>query len=237
MKKTLHLIFIIMLIACKNSSTATRYDGLNNRSISEDIEWSHMWMVSVNNHDLPKVLIIGDSHVERYYPVIAAKLKDKTYCSKFTTSRSLGDPALIEQLKTIFFSYQFDIISFNNGLHGAEYSDEQYSRFIPVVYKLFIESNPGLKLIWVNTTPIRLKDNLARLEERNSEVIKRNMAVENFSKAANITFIDLYSLSVNHPEYYENDGVHFNKVGVDIEAMNVSSEILKIIEDLNIRKK
>ena len=60
-------------------------------------------MVSVNNHDLPRVLIIGDSHVERYYPLVAARLQDKAYCSKFTTSRSLGDPALIGAAKNGIF--------------------------------------------------------------------------------------------------------------------------------------
>ena len=106
-----------------------------NVSISEGTEWSNTWMVATNKHDLPRVLIIGDSHVERYYQPVTNKLNKIAYCSKFTTSRSLGDPALIAQLKALFFSYKFDVITFNNGLHGVEYSDEQYNSYIPVVYK------------------------------------------------------------------------------------------------------
>jgi hypothetical protein len=238
MKKNLHLIFIILLIACNNSNTANRQnETLNQKSISEDIEWSNMWMVSVNKKDLPKVLIIGDSHVERYYPAVAARLKDKAYCSKFTTSRSMGDPALIEQLKPVFFSFKFDVISFNNGLHGIEYTDDQYSRDIPEVYKLFTESNPGVKLIWVNTTGRRVSDNIAAFDEYNQGVINRNKAVENFTKAHNIPVVDLFLLSIIHPDYYESDGIHFNKQGVEDEARYVSDEIIRIIDNSDFIRK
>jgi hypothetical protein len=233
MKRNLNLVFIIIVVSCFSCNTVSRNDNLNNRSISEDIEWSHMWMVSVNNHDLPKVLIIGDSHVERYYPVVAARLQGKAYCSKFTTSRSLGDPALIEQLQPVFFSFKFDVISFNNGLHGDEYTDEQYSQYIPVVYKLLRETDTGVKLIWVNTTAIRMKDNIDEFDEHNQRVINRNKAVEDFTTANNIPLIDFYALSVTHPEFYETDGVHFNKAGVEEEAGFVSEEILKVIENIS----
>lgn len=238
MKNLIPLIFILLLIACNNSKNESGPEkSLNQKSFSEDIEWSHMWMVSVNSHDLPKVLIIGDSHVERYYPSVADRLQGKAYCSKFTTSRSLGDPALIEQLKSIFFSYKFDIISFNNGLHGADYTDEQYSSYIPVAYKLFTDSNPDLKLIWVNTTGSRIRDNIVTFDERNQDVINRNKAVESFTHHHNIPMIDLYSVSVSHPEYYENDGIHFNKEGVEEEARCVSNEITKILENSDSEKK
>jgi hypothetical protein len=235
MKKLIPLLLTISIFGCINNNTLVRNDqSLNNKSKSEDIEWSHMWMVSVNNHELPRVLIIGDSHVERYYPVVAEQLKEKAYCSKFTTSRSMGDPALIEQLKALFFSYRFDVICFNNGLHGVDYTDEEYSSFIPVVYSLFKKNNPDLKLIWVNTTARRIRENTGQFEEHNSGVINRNKAVENFTRENNIPLIDFYSLSINHPEYYENDGIHFNKQGVEDEAKTISSGIIKIIDNLNV---
>jgi hypothetical protein len=237
MRNFFPLVITLLLSACSNCNTTNNDEVLKSRSISEDIEWSQMWMVSVNNLDLPRVLIIGDSHVERYYPLVAERLHDKAYCSKFTTSRSLGDPAMIEQLKTVFFSFKFDIISFNNGLHGAEYSVEQYSRYIPEVYKLFIENNTGVRLIWVNTTGSRDSENISAFNEFNKEVINRNKAVENFTRANSIPLIDLYSLSNSHPEYYETDGIHFNKEGVEEEARYVSDEIIKVIENSNFIRK
>jgi hypothetical protein len=231
MKILWYIFLTLLLISCNSSHNVQKKPALNTTSISEDIEWSQMWMVSVNKDNLPKVLIIGDSHVERYYPEVAAKLNGKAYCSKFTTSRSLGDPALMEQLQCLFFSLKFDIISFNNGLHGAAYTDEQYGQYIPEVYKLFIESNPGMKLIWVNTTASRIKDNIASFDEHNQGVINRNKAVEKFAKERRILLVDLFSLSINHPEYYESDGIHFNKEGVADEARHISDAIIKIIDN------
>jgi hypothetical protein len=233
MKKLTPLFFIILIFACNSSNTVEMNEALKKRSINEDIEWTNTWVVSANKSNLPRVLIIGDSHVERYYPLVADKLQDRAYCSKFTTSRSIGDPALVEQLKSVFFSFKFDIISFNNGLHGVEYTDGQYSRNIPEVYKLFTDYNPGVRLLWVNTTGRRVRDNITVFDEYNEGVINRNKAVENFTRANKIPLIDLYSLSVSHPDYYETDGVHFNKQGVEDEARSISDEILKIIENSN----
>jgi hypothetical protein len=237
MKYLFSVVLAIIICACNNKNGVKTNTALNKRSISEDIEWCHLWMVSVNSNDLPRVLIIGDSHAERYYPRVTAKLNDRAYCSKFTTSRSLGDPALIEQLRSVFFSFRFNVISFNNGLHGAEYSTEQYSQYIPQVYKLFREANPGVKLIWVNTTGSRMRDNFGLFNEYNHEVIKRNNSVENFAKENNVPLVDLYDLSVKHPEYYETDGIHFNKDGVDEEARYISDEIIKALENMNLNNK
>jgi hypothetical protein len=236
MIKLQNIFLSVLLISCNNSNIVQKGDALNNKSISEDIEWSQMWMVSVNKNDLPRVLIIGDSHVERYYPEVAAKLNGRAYCSKFTTSRSLGDPSLMEQLRCLFFSFKFDIISFNNGLHGAAYTDEQYSQYIPEVYKLFTESNPGVKLIWVYTTASRMKDNITSFDEHNPRVINRNKAVEKFTKEHSISVVDLFSLSINHPEYYENDGIHFNKPGVEDEARHISDAVNKIIDNSDFKR-
>ena len=204
-----------------------------NISISESTEWSNIWIVSTDKQDLPRILMIGDSHVERYYPVVADRLTNKAYCCKFTTSRSLGDPALIEQLKALFFSYRFDVIIFNNGLHGVDYSDKQYSNYIPIVYRIFKKNNPGLKLIWVNTTARRVSGNIAEFDQLNTEVINRNKSVEKFARANNIPLVDFYFLSSKHPEYYENDGIHFNKVGVEEQTRAISTAILSDLKPIS----
>lgn len=105
-----------LFLGCVNHSYNT--EGV---IINEDIEWSHTWIVNTNDTLLPKVLIVGDSHVDGYYSVVAKKLGTKVSCSKFTTSKSLGDPVFINQLESVLMLCDFDIISFNNGLHGADY--------------------------------------------------------------------------------------------------------------------
>ena len=226
---------LIFLFAFITVSASIAFQGVaqnkskKNSSISEDIEWSGTWIVATGKHDLPRVLIIGDSHVERYFQSLSDKLNKKAYCCKFTTSRSLGDPALITQLKALFFSYQFDVITFNNGLHGVDYTEKQYSRYIPIVYQLFKKSNPGFKLVWVNTTARRVRDNLSKFDQYNPEVISRNKSVEEFCRGKNIPLVDFYFPSSIHTDYYEKDGIHFNSVGVEEQAKTVASEILNAL--------
>jgi hypothetical protein len=225
-----------LLITLITFTLIVSYQGIaqnkskKNVSISEGTEWSNTWMVATNKHDLPRVLIIGDSHVERYYQPVTNKLNKIAYCCKFTTSRSLGDPALIAQLKALFFSYKFDVITFNNGLHGVEYSDEQYSSYIPTVYKLFKKSNPRLKLIWVNTTPRRIGGKRPDFDQYNQGVINRNKAVEEFTRAKNIPLVDFYTPASTNLDFFDTDGIHFSKPGVEEQAKMVTSEILKALE-------
>ncbi len=233
MKKIAILLFALITVLFNSEYQAVAQNkSKKSKSISEGIEWSNTWMVSTNKHDLPRILIIGDSHVERYYQVVTSKLNKIAYCNKFTTSRSLGDPALIAQLKALFFSYQFDVITFNNGLHGVAYSDEQYSRDIPAVYKLFKKSNPGLKLIWVNTTPRRIGGKRPDFDQHNQGVINRNKAVEAFTSAKNIPLVDFYTPSSANLDFFDTDGIHFSKMGVEEQAKMVTSEILKALETI-----
>lgn len=197
--------------------------------IHENTEWSNTWIVNTNDTILPKVLIIGDSHVERYYGLVANKLGKNVSCSKFTTSKSLGDPVFIKQLESVLMLGDFDIISFNNGLHGADYKIEAYSKFAQVAYEL-LKKNAGKSVIWVNSTAIREKENINTFAVRNQQIIERNKFLLDFTAANNIALVDFYSATANNLEYYSTDGVHFNQAGVEMEAALITKKINELIE-------
>jgi len=228
-QKILILLICILASACNSEDKVKILNEKKSISINENIEWSHTWVANTSKHDLPSVLVVGDSHVEAYYPIVSQKLKGKAYCSKFTTSRCLGDPVLIYQLESVLKAFKFDIISFNNGLHGDKYTEKDYDDAIPVVYQLLKKDNPSLKLIWVNTTARRCKNELNNFDKLNEQVITRNKAISDFTKSKHIPMVDSYSMSYSNPEYFKNDGIHFNKEGVDKESDNLVSEILKEI--------
>ncbi|GAA4314292.1 SGNH/GDSL hydrolase family protein [Compostibacter hankyongensis] len=203
--------------------------GAQSKSINEDIEWSHTWITSTGKTDLPHVLVIGDSHVEAYYPSVAKALEGKAYPCKFTTSKSMGDPVLLEQLEQVLKHYRFDVISFNNGLHGREYTAEQYAAYIPKVYKLLRKyGHPRIQ--WVNTTAERNKDDLQQVDDFNANVVKRNRYVKDFTTKEHIPMIDNYALSEAHPEFYREDGVHFKPDGVAAESKSVTEGILSLLK-------
>ncbi len=195
---------------------------------NETYEWSHSWIVTKpDSLNLPNALLIGDSHVERYFPIVSEKLKGQFYCSKITSSKSLGDPEFIDQLKALLGSFRFDVIFFNNGLHGVAYSPEEYAKYLPTVYKLLKKNNPQVKIFWVTTTARRVPNNLDSFDAHNGDVEKRNKYVADFCTEKNISVIDFSSLSLQHKDYYSNDGIHFNETGVKEQASIIAEAALK----------
>jgi hypothetical protein len=231
MKKLILILFAICLITAKDNAFAGSPTP-KKKAISEGTEWSNMWMVATNNHNLPRVLIMGDSHVERYYQGVNSKMGNKALCCKFTTSRSLGDPSLIAQLKALFFSYKFDVICFNNGLHGTDYTDEQYSKDIPAVYKLFKKQNRNVKIIWVNTTARRVGHQLNDFDKLNDGVINRNKAVAEFTASKGIPLVDFYTPSFKNIDFYDTDGIHFSKKGVEEQARLIAVELERALTEI-----
>src|SRR5665213_1349096 len=214
---------LFILSSCHTTKVA------EGKIINENIEWSHTWITGTNKTDLPHVLIIGDSHVEGYYPSVAKALEGIAYPSRFTSSKSMGDPVLMEQLEEVLKHYRFDVISFNNGLHGRDYTAEEYAAYIHAVYKLLHKyGNP--KIQWVDTTAERDNLNLQITDAFNVNIVKRNHYVEAFAHSKSIQVIDDYSLSIAHPEFYRNDGVHFIPEGIAAESKNVTQGILALLK-------
>lgn len=220
---------VFIIISYFMTSCASYKSVSKGTIINENIEWSSTWIVNTNDKVLPKVLLIGDSHVERYYGLVAKYLDpNKVSCSKFTTSKSLGDPLFIKQLESVLSLCTYDVVSINNGLHGADYKIEEYAKFVPIANKL-LAKNVKKSLIWVNTTAIREAENVIKFAERNHQVIERNKFLTDFTKANNLMMVDFYSSTANKLEYYTNDGVHFNQGGVEEEATLITKKINQIL--------
>lgn len=218
-KGLLLLLLITALISCNVYKSKPL-----GRTVNETIEWSNTWMVNTNDKDIPRVLLIGDSHVEAYYQKVADGLQSLAYCCKFTSSKSLGDPVLIDQLNLIFKQYDFDVICFNNGLHGGAYSEKQYGKFVPLVYDL-LKKHSRKAIIWINTTATRNPEHLDEFTKFNNQVIARNKIVSDFTGAIAIPLLDSYLISASHADYYSKDGVHFNQAGINAEANMIIDKV------------
>ncbi len=193
----------------------------------EAIEWCNIWIPEANTSELPRILLIGDSITQGYYPKVAELLKEKASVARLTTSKSVGDPVLLAEVALVLQQYRFDVVHFNNGLHGWGYTEEQYKTHFPELLSTIKKYAPGAKLVWATITPMRNRDNLAEVSPQTERIKQRNqIALEQITQAG-IPVNDLFSLVDGHPEYYRPDGVHFNDQGIQVEAAQVAEHLLK----------
>jgi lysophospholipase L1-like esterase len=199
----------------------------------ETIDWSHTWIIkTADTSRIPGVLVIGDSHVERYQPEVANKLKGKAIVNKITTSKSMGDPAFVKQLEVLLEHYEFDYIFFNNGLHGVNYTPGEYAADLPKVLNILKRHLKTGKIFWINTTARRVNEHLEQFDPYQQDVVERNRLVQDFCQKNNIRVLDFFSLSKNNISYYSNDGIHFNETGVDAQATLIAEIITAIINKM-----
>lgn len=196
----------------------------------EHIEWIQIWLPHVNEKGLPQVLLIGDSITRAYYKDVSRDLKGKAYVGYFASSLSVGDPMLPKEIALILKNYKFDMIHFNNGLHGKGYSEKEYARYFPQYVKTIQANAHGAKLIWTTSTPERMKDDMSKFKPWTKRVIVRNKIADAYIRKVGIPIDDLYSAVLHHPEYFVGgDGTHPNNQGRAAEARNVTASILKVL--------
>ena len=219
---------LAVLTTCLGAQTVVAPAG---RHVArEPIEWVRLWLPNVNKKDLPQVLLLGDSISQAYYKDVAADLKGKAYVGYLTSSLSVGDPMLPGQIALVLKNYRFDVIHFNNGLHGKGYSEREYARYFPQFVKTIQANAKGASLIWTSSTPVRMGKDMSEFAPWTSRVAIRNKIAADYIRKAGIPIDDLYAAVLHHPEYYlGGDGTHPNPQGRAAEARDVTTSVLKAL--------
>lgn len=195
--------------------------------VRENVEWLDVWVPGNNTSGLPRVLLIGDSITRGYYKEVEERLKGKAVVARLTTSKSLGDPALLLEVQLVLSGTRFDVVHFNNGLHGWGYTEEEYARALPELVAAIRKGAPGARLVWATTTPVRVSGKLDQFDPRTERVKARNKAAADLMAKEKLPTDDLYNLVATRPEWYSADGVHFNAKGVAALGEQVAGRLLK----------
>ncbi|MCM8530587.1 MAG: SGNH/GDSL hydrolase family protein [Lentisphaeraceae bacterium] len=202
---------------------------LINSAISEEkisregTEWCNIWMNSATSSDKPRLLLVGDSITNAYFNPVSKQLKEKAYCAKLTTSACVSDPIFLEQLAIMFNNYKYEVIHFNNGLHGFGYTEEEYKAGYEKVLKFIQKTAPKAKIVLALSTPLK---STSPQNSLNPRVDKRNEIVRDLAKAYGAEINDLHSISKGHPEYY-SDPYHYKAEAVKLQSKQVVKTISK----------
>ena len=220
MKRVLLLAWMVLALVSSGESQARR-------SVTEKIEWTYTDRPEVPNSELPNVLLVGDSITRAYYKSTADLLAGKANVYYFAASTSVGDERLAPQLAEYFRMIQvpFDVVHFNNGMHGWGYREDEYRRYFPELIAAVRAGAPGAHLVWASTTPVR-KDKQngatnARIDARNA------LALEQVKKEG-IPVDDQHALMMQHQDLHSDD-VHFTAEGSAIQATQVAESVLRVL--------
>ncbi len=196
----------------------------------EDIEWTDVWIVDGQGTDLPRALLIGDSITRAYYPLVAQNLKGEVSVSRVATSKSLGDAGLADELIPTLKTYPWDVVHFNNGLHGWGYTEEEYAQAYPAIVALIQHHVPDVRIVIATSTPVIDEPSRTMDNPRTARIIVRNETAVGVAHEQKLPINDLFQLSFGHPEHYSADGVHFSQDGIKVQAAQVAAAIISVLE-------
>jgi hypothetical protein len=231
MRSKLHRILVLAGFALSLSMmlVPARAKAQDHTSRLEEIEWT--WEVRPVQVDskLPNVLLVGDSITRNYYPEVRRQLDHVANVYLMATSTSVGDPRLSRQLAEFasMEAVRFNVVHFNNGMHGWAYSEADYRTAFPSFLAALRAMASGASFIWATITPVKV-DGVPG--PTNARIDARNRIALTFIKDTGIALDDQHGLMTQHLDQYE-DTVHFKTAGAVIQGQQAAQSIRSSLQN------
>jgi beta-galactosidase len=191
-------------------------------SVREGVEWSFIRHKNANQVTLPRVLLVGDSIVGGYCHQVSKLLEGTANVSWYMTSRCMGNPEFDRELDRVLAQRDFDVIYFNNGLHGARVSSEQYEKGMVCSFeKLAAE---GAVVVWRDSTLINPdhKDDAGRAQISDRNAIAHAVAQKFGFQTDNLGAFEASAYQ---------DKLHYIAEAQATQAAQVAKVVQKILEN------
>ncbi len=202
------------------------YEEKDTKNVRETYEWDNIWWEHAENTTTPRVLAIGDSISCGWRTTLNQYYDGKIYVDGFGSSKGIDNAFLLPGIKLMASQMpQFDVILFNNGLHGFHLSDEEYAKYYEAVVTELKNTYSDKKFFILLTTPVRENTDISKVHPRTDIVKARNAAAAKIAADKDIPIIDLFSILIDHPELYSQDGVHLTQEGYQLLASTIADAI------------
>ena len=193
----------------------------------EQKEWIRAWCDDTNEKDLPRVLLIGDSITNGYQEKVRTLLQGVCYVDFIATSYAIDMPIYHKLVTTFVADSNYDLVHFNNGLHGIHIGKRSYKSGVRKVLK---KISANKKVVLATTTLVYQPKSKRKDGAWMKRVRERNAALLELSKEFSFAVDDLYTLSTEIPfERRYEDGTHYLEGGYEIFAQAVAECIRKNI--------
>jgi hypothetical protein len=202
----------------------------------EKTEWLEIRTFDAKLMDVPRVLLVGDSIVLGYSEEVRSILTGVATVTRFATSKCVGDPLFVEELKLALRQGEFKVVHFANGLHGLAFIDLQtYRSGLEVAVSFLRETYGEVSLVLATSTPLVVPGDPGCLRSpANETVIERNAVLCDLAAAASVPVNDLYATVRAAGAIYAPDGTHLSEGGSSMLAQRVS-EIVSALLDSRLR--
>jgi len=151
--------------------------------------------------------------------VVHRAVREQFFVTAFTTSKALDNPWFADELALTAkqADFQYDLVHFNNGLHGWHLSDEEYRRCYIELVRSIKRIFPAAKLSFATSTNCAKKtaDGFVLNEADNAIVLRRNEIVRELGESFQLPVDDLYAVSVENMALHADDGLHYQQEGYE----------------------
>ena len=204
-------------------------DKIDEMNVLEDIEWISLRWHNAPDMEMPRVLLIGDSIVAGHGDKVHALLKEDICVDFFATSKHVTNCEFMSDLDFMLSKRSYDLILFNNGLHGFDVADKHYKSALSEALSVLKTKTPCL--CWRNSTPILNSENLEEFNaERNPRVISRNSDAADLADSLNLPSLDLYTPMAENKSLFSPDAVHYTQEGQKAQSELIADFIITLLE-------
>ena len=182
----------------------------------EKYEWSNMWWDEPEMKGR-RVLLVGDSITNGYSPNVKKIMPDDIYIDKYVTSRALDNPSFMKELSYVLTQGEYEVIHFNNGLHGGldtDYFKECYEEVVK--YLLSLENSPAI--IISGTTPVAVVGKPDEYMPFNEKSVERDKAAKGIAEKYGLIYENLYDVVDKKEGIRLGDSYHYNEKGCELLA-------------------
>jgi len=200
-------------------------DKIDDTNVLEDIEWISLRWHNAPDTSKPRVLLVGDSIVAGHGTLVYELLKENLCVDFFATSKHITNSDYMSDLDIMLQKSNYELILFNNGLHGFDVDDKYYKQalFDALTY-LKTKTNC---LCWRSSTPM-LSANLNDFNsERTPRIISRNRDADEVANSLNLASLDLYTPMAENKSLFSQDAVHYTEEGQKTQAKMIADFINK----------
>jgi hypothetical protein len=221
------LIMATGLCACQNATAVPGvFDPVAPVPPREAIEWVDAWSQPSQKNNLPRVLLIGDSISKGYHGAVTGQLAGKSYVDRMSSSYSIGDPILLDLILAQVRNRKFRVIHLNNGLHGIAYSIDAYEKGMRLLITEIQKANPSATLVLATSTQVL--PGYGGISRK--AVDERNAVVAKLAKEFKLQVDDLHAVTIEHPEFYLGDKIHYNGKGYAALGKQIAENLSPLLE-------